>query len=84
VVALDKVRALVAGYQRIRQLEEKEEEALQLFSEYAATMVSCWRYWKCNIDTPITNKADTHWPMVRLAEKISDIPQARFLEAVFG
>jgi len=84
VVALDKVRALVAGYQRIRQLEEKEKETLQLFSEYAAAIVSCWRYWKYNIDTPIAKKARKHWPMVRIAEKISDIPPARFLEAVFN
>jgi Ser/Thr protein kinase RdoA (MazF antagonist) len=84
VVALDKVQALVAGYQRIRQLEEKEKETLQLFSEYAATLVSCWRYWKYNIDTPIAKEARNHWPMVRIAEKIGGIPQARFLEAVFN
>jgi homoserine kinase type II len=82
VVALDKVRALVAGYERIRQLEDKEKETLQLFSEYAATVVSCWRYWKYNIDTPLAIKARKYRPMVRLAERIGDIPQARFLEAV--
>ena len=84
VVALDKVRALVAGYQRIRQLEEKEKETLQLFSEYAATIVACWRYWKYNIDTPIAKKARTYLPMLRLAERIRDIPPARFLDAIFG
>jgi homoserine kinase type II len=84
VVALDKVRALVAGYQRIRQLEEKEKETLQLFSEYAATIVSCWRYWKYNVDTPIAKKARTHLPMLRIAERISDIPPTRFLDAIFG
>jgi homoserine kinase type II len=82
VLALDKVRALVAGYQRIRQLEEKEKETLQLFSEYAATLVSCWRYWKYNIDTPIAKKASKYLPMVRIAERIGDIPPASFLEAV--
>jgi homoserine kinase type II len=84
VVALDKVRALVAGYQRIRQLEEKEKETLQLFSEYAAAIVSCWRYWKYNVDTPIAKKARTHLPMLRLAERISDIPPTRFLDAIFA
>ena len=82
VVALDKVRALVAGYERIRQLEDKEKETLQLFSEYAATLVSCWRYWKYNIDTPMAIKARKYRPMVRIAERIGNIPQARFLEAV--
>lgn len=84
VVTLDKVRALVAGYERIRQLEDKEKETLQLFSEYAATLVSCWRYWKYNIDTPMAIKARKYRPMVRIAERIGDIPQARFLEAVSG
>ena len=83
-VALDKVRALVAGYQQIRQLEEKEKETLQLFSEYAAAIVSCWRYWKYNVDTPIAKKARTHLPMLRLAERISDIPPTRFLDAIFA
>ncbi|MFC2031426.1 phosphotransferase [Chloroflexota bacterium] len=84
VVALEKVRALVAGYEQIRPLEDKEKEALQLFSEYAATLVSCWRYWKYNIDTPMAIKAREYRSMVRIAERIGDIPQARFLEAVSG
>jgi Ser/Thr protein kinase RdoA (MazF antagonist) len=83
-VALDKVRALVAGYQRIRQLEEKEKETLQLFSVYAATIVSCWRYWKYNVDTPTEKKAGTHLSMLRLAERIDDIPPTEFLDAIFG
>ena len=82
-VALDKARALVAGYQRIRQLEEKEKETLQLFSEYAAILASCWRYWKSAIDTPTAKEPRNYRPMVRIAEQIGRIPRARFVEAVF-
>jgi homoserine kinase type II len=83
-VELEKVRALVAGYQQIRQLEEEEKETLQLFSVYATTIVSCWRYWKYNVDKPTAKKARTHLSMQRIAERIDDIPPASFLDAVFG
>ncbi len=32
--------------------------------------------------TPMVEKADKHWQMVRLAQGINAIPQTRFLEAV--
>ncbi|MBU0495282.1 MAG: homoserine kinase [Chloroflexi bacterium] len=83
-VALDKARALVDGYQQIRTLREREKAALQLFCEFAATTVSCWRFWKYHIDKPTVTKADKHWQMVRLAEAIRAIPQPVFIEAVLA
>ncbi|MCP4660070.1 MAG: phosphotransferase [bacterium] len=83
-VALDKAWALVAGYQQVRMLEEREKEALQLFAEYAATATSSWRFWKHNIDAPDAEKADRYRQMVRLAEEIGAIPKARFLRTVFN
>jgi homoserine kinase type II len=83
-VVLEKARALVKGYEQIRGLEEGEQRALQLFVEYAATAVSCWRYWKYHVDAPSAEKADKHRRMVRVAEGVRAIPQARFLEAVFS
>jgi hypothetical protein len=65
-------------------LEESEKEILQLFVEYAATAVSYWRFWKYNVHTPIPEKADTHWQMVRLAEGINAVPKTRFLAMVSG
>ena len=83
-VALDKAQALVAGYQQVRLLEESEKETLQLFIEYAAIATSYWRFWKYHIHTPMVEKADKHWQMVRLAQEINAKPQTRFLEAVFN
>ncbi|MFC2079400.1 homoserine kinase [Candidatus Bipolaricaulota bacterium] len=83
-VALEKARTLVKGYEHIRQLEEEERRALQLYVEYAAATVSCWRYWKYCVDSPSVENADKHWQMVRVAEGVHDIPQARFLEMVFS
>ena len=83
-VALGKARCLVIGYQQVRMLEAREKEVLQLFVEYAAIATSFWRFWKYNIHTPIAEKTNTHWQMVRLAEEIAAIPKARFWEAVFN
>ncbi|MCP4536864.1 MAG: homoserine kinase [Chloroflexi bacterium] len=83
-ITLDKARALVHGYQQVRILEKREKETLQLLTEYAATAVSCWRFWKYYIYAVITENADKHQQMMRLAKEIGDIPRARFLDAVFG
>ncbi|MCK4246796.1 homoserine kinase, partial [Candidatus Bipolaricaulota bacterium] len=76
-VVLEKARALVKGYEQIRELEEGEKRALQLYVEYAATTVSCWRYWQYHVDAPSVENADKHWQMVRVAEGVQDIPKAR-------
>ena len=83
-VVPEKARALVKGYEQIRELEEAETSALQLYVEYAAVTVSCWRYWKYHVDAPSVENADKHWQMVRVAEEVQDIPKARFLETVFS
>jgi homoserine kinase type II len=78
-VVLEKARALVQGYQQIRELKEREKNALQFYAEYAATTVSCWRFWKYHIAAPDAKSCDKHWPMVRIAEHIRDIPESTFL-----
>ncbi len=83
-VVLEKARALVKGYEQIRELEEGEKRALQLYVEYAAATVSCWRYWKYHVDAPSVENADKHWQMVRVAEAVQAIPKASFLEVVFS
>ena len=80
VLAPAKARALVAGYQSVRMLEEREQMALPLFSEYAATATSFWRYWKYNIDTPSVENASKHWEMVRLAKQIRGMDAALFCQ----
>ncbi len=83
IVVLEKARALIKGYEQIRVLEQAERGALQFFVEYAATAVSCWRYWKYYIDTPNVDKADKHWRMMRVAEMVRNIPKGRFMDVIF-
>ena len=83
-VVLEKARALVSGYEQVRELEAREKRALQMFVEYAAATVSCWRYWKYHIDGPSEENADKHRQMARIAEEIKCVPKAKFSEVVFG
>ncbi len=83
-IVFPKVKALVKGYQQIRELEKCEVETLQLFVEYAATATSSWRFWKYNLDTLIPEKSDSHRKMVEIARNVSDISKNSFLEAVFN
>ena len=82
-VALNKVRALVNGYQQVRKLEEKEKESLQLFIELGAALTSAWRFWKFNIDAPDEQKSQTYQHMVDIAKNIRAKPQTTFMEAIF-
>ena len=82
-VSLSKARSLLKGYQHVRLLDESEQEALQLFVEYAATATSFWRYWKYNFHTPVAEKGTTHWQMVRMADKLAAISKTKFREAIF-
>jgi len=83
-IDLDKSRALVQGYQQLRSLLQDEKESLQLFVRYAATITSCWRFCKYNIDSVYATRADLHWQMVELEEAIDKIPKAEFLQAIFS
>ena len=83
-IELPKVQSLIKGYQQIRELEDKEKEVLQLFVEYAAIATSSWRFWKYNIDTPITSLSEKHWEMVKISKAARTIPKGEFMTAVFS
>lgn len=82
-VNLDKVRALVTGYQQIRSLQPIEKQSLQLFIRYAAVATSYWRFNKYNIEEPDAHKANHHRQMMQLAKSVSQMPENQFLNAVF-
>lgn len=84
VLEIDRARALVDGYQNIRELEKKEKKSLQYFAEYAATAVSGWQFWKFHFDTPSFSQADSHLRMKQLAEEIMGIPKTEFIKEIFG
>ena len=81
---LEKVRALVDGYQSVRVLEENEKESLQYFIEYAAIATSSWRFWNYNIENPDPQKSEKNYEMVKIAQDASAIPAKEFLNRIFG
>lgn len=66
-INLLKAKALLSGYQQIRQLLPREKDVLQTMVIYAATATSSWRFWKYHIDTPMPEKAKLHREMMQLA-----------------
>ena len=80
---VNKVRALVDGYQQVRPLEQLEKESLQLFVRYAATATSYWRFNKYNIEEPHEDKARHHWRMVHIAKEVTEISKTRFFDVIF-
>ncbi len=82
-IELSKVRFLIKGYQPIRMLEGAEKRTLKLFIEYAAISTSSWRFWKYNIDTPITELSEKYWEMVDIAKSAAAMPDKKFMKEVF-
>lgn len=83
LVALDKTRALIAGYQQIQKLQQQEKATLQIFIQYAATATSYWRFWKYHIHIPSEDNADKHWQMMQIAKNIKRISKTEFWTKVF-
>lgn len=83
-IDLDKARALIIGYEEIRELEKAERETLQSFTEYAAIATSCWRFWQYNIYRPDPQKANTHLEMVNIAKSVQSIPDDMFMGKIFS
>jgi homoserine kinase type II len=82
-VNLSKLRALIAGYQRTRILDQNERDSLQLFISYAAVGTSAWRFWLHIIEIPNPEKANHYQHMVNISKHISAIPHDKFQQAVF-
>jgi homoserine kinase type II len=83
-VKVDKVIALIKGYQEVRLLEDGEKDSLQMFIECAAILNSTWRFWKYKMDEPDIEKPRKHMQMVNIAKNVSAIRSEVFMKAVFS
>ena len=82
--SLELTGSLVAGYQRVRELEALERELLQRHIEYAAAATSFWRYRQYNLRNPDARMKHHYRAMHDLACQIAAIEPARFISVVFG
>ena len=82
-VSVEKIRALVDGYQKIRPLEQEERNALKDFVEYAAVAVSFWRFRQYNVLKMRLARRRSYEEMVKIADNVHSLPQIKFMSAVF-
>ena len=69
-------RALVKGYQSVRELSEEEVSALPYLYRYATLSIACWRYWKHNISLPDQTLSERYLEMVDRLEIEPDLEGA--------
>jgi homoserine kinase type II len=79
----EKARALVRGYESLRNLEAQERNSLQASIEYGALSTAYWRYWKYNIEQPTPERADKHLEMRAVAEGVGLINARNFRTSIF-
>lgn len=76
-------RALVAGYQSVRELSRPEQEVFKFHIEYGATATAFWRYRQYNIRFPDIGKNETYQQMSNLANNIAALSTETFAGTVF-
>ena len=67
---VSKVKALLRGYENVRQLTCNEWLYLPMITEYAAVQIANWRFWKYCFRYPNTSKKNNHREMMQLAQFI--------------
>lgn len=72
-IDLNKAKALIKGYEKIRSLVFLEKKSLPLFIRYAAVATSCWRFWKYNIYSSTPSLKYEYKKMVKIANNVSKI-----------
>ncbi len=82
-ISYNKVKALISGYESVRVLEDIEKEAFKNFIEYAAIVISFWRFCRYHVQKTVPEKKDKHMEMVMLSKHIRTIPDQVFTENIF-
>ena len=80
---MNKIKALVKGYEEVRVLEPLEKDNLQLAIQYAAASTSWWRFCKYNIHSPEPSLKDKHMEMVLVAIEVQALRKEHFSKLVF-
>ncbi len=82
-ISYKKVKALLSGYESIRELEDREKDAFQFFIEYAVVVISFWRYKRYNVHKIVEEKKQDHTEMAKNSRLIRSIPRSEFKKSVF-
>jgi len=82
-IRLEKVRALVSGYQNTRILDKNEKQSLLVSIKLAAVLTSAWRFWKYNLTESNPGRSDHYRQMVNIVDDLDLIPEDFFFKNVF-
>lgn len=82
-IRLEKVRALLSGYQNTRLLDKNEKQSLLANIKLAAVLTSAWRFWKYNLTGSNPGRSDHYRQMVNIVDDLDKIPEDFFFKNVF-
>ena len=82
-ISLEKVRALLSGYQNTRNLDKNEKQSLLASIKLAAVLTSAWRFWKYNLTGSNPGRSDHYRQMVNIVDNLELIPEDFFFKNVF-
>ncbi|MHA1947166.1 MAG: homoserine kinase [Candidatus Hodarchaeales archaeon] len=82
VISLRKAKALIKGYQQEREFNQMEKSSIKLFTIYAATAISVWRFQQFNVIFPTPKKFNRYQQMVDIADSLSQIKNSVFMKQV--
>jgi homoserine kinase type II len=81
-ISLCKAKALIEGYQQEREFNEMEKNNIKLFTIYAATATSVWRFQQFNLKFPALKKFNSYQQMVDIADSLFQIKNSDFMRQV--
>ena len=82
-IRLEKVRALLSGYQNTRLLNKNEKQSLLASIKLAAVLTSAWRFWKYNLAESNPGRSDHYRQMVNIVDDLEIISEEIFSKNVF-
>jgi homoserine kinase type II len=81
-ISFRKAKALIKGYQQEREFNQMEKNAIKLFTIYAATAISVWRFRLFHLKIPTLKKFHRYQHMVDIADSLIQIKNSVFMKQV--
>lgn len=81
-ISLRKAKALIKGYQQEREFNQMEKNGIKLFTIYASTVTSVWRFQQFHLKFPIPKKFSRYQQMVEIADSLLQIKNSVFMKQV--
>jgi homoserine kinase type II len=81
-ISLRKAKALIKGYQQGRKFNRMEKNCIKLFTIYAATAISAWRFQQFHLKFPTPKKFNRYQNRVDIVDSLFQIKNSNFMKRV--